>query len=502
MSQSGSLSTGGGPGEVFSVTGTVHQIFASPTTGNVVVSLTNGVSLGSYQPTIPPPGGLIVPGQVGIATNSPDGRTLLDVFSSTTFPYAITVSGKQEQPDGTGIISSITTQNILVPNKTNDSCFAFSSFSSFGAQLGDTVILAAGFYGDFNSDFNLGTINASAVFYADAGSSFVATVTNSYGGYFKDQNNISATVHMGLYTDTAAIGSDSVQPPAAGLYVAGNIQNATLVATSLVGTDAFSNLASVDDGVVNQVLTSNGPGVIPSFQNLPSLSLTINQQTFLTAGTFTYTPSAGLAYAFVQVLGGGAGGGGATNSGANDVCAAGGGGAGGYAEGYVSAAFIGVSQTVVVGTGGAGGSSANGGDGNLSAFGVAPLLQGNGGSGGTIGTAGNGFQAGGGGGGFGGAFALYGFAGETGGNSGPPSGVAPGDIPPYGFGGYGASAFTGYQTEGPGWSTLTGAASFPGETSTEYGCAGAGGLSAISSAPASGGSGFSGFVIVTEYILS
>lgn len=90
-------------------------------------------------------------------------------------------------------------------------------------------------------------------------------------------------------------------------------------------------------------------------------------QVFAASGT--YTPTAGMRLCKVTVIGGGGGAGGAKDSGG----ATGGGGAGGCSVKYVSAATVGASQAVTVGTGGAGGSGAtgaNGSAGNNSSFGA------------------------------------------------------------------------------------------------------------------------------------
>ncbi|MDR5765050.1 glycine-rich domain-containing protein [Caballeronia sp. LZ028] len=103
----------------------------------------------------------------------------------------------------------------------------------------------------------------------------------------------------------------------------------------------------------------------------------VKRTVFTASGT--YTPSAGLLYAEVEVIG--AGGGGATGSSSN---AAGGGAAGAYCKAILSAATIGASQTVTVGAGGAAGAAAgNGGSGGSpSSFGS--LIVCGGGSGGSL----------------------------------------------------------------------------------------------------------------------
>src|ERR1700733_11610103 len=83
----------------------------------------------------------------------------------------------------------------------------------------------------------------------------------------------------------------------------------------------------------------------------------ITIQTFTTTGT--YTPSAGMKYALIEVVGGGAAAGGnqAVTTGGSTGS---GGGSGGYSRGIFTAATIGASQAVTIGAGGTGVSGANG----------------------------------------------------------------------------------------------------------------------------------------------
>ncbi len=75
-------------------------------------------------------------------------------------------------------------------------------------------------------------------------------------------------------------------------------------------------------------------------------------QKYLTAGATTYTPTAGLKYAVVELVGGGGRGGDAPAVGSGTSSVGGGGGSGGYSRSEFSSATIGASQTVTVGAGG------------------------------------------------------------------------------------------------------------------------------------------------------
>lgn len=63
---------------VTSIAGTANQITASAATGAVTLSLPNGLSVGSYQATSPPSGGIICPGNIGIGTSAPDSTAVLE----------------------------------------------------------------------------------------------------------------------------------------------------------------------------------------------------------------------------------------------------------------------------------------------------------------------------------------------------------------------------------------------------------------------------------------
>ena len=127
-------------------------------------------------------------------------------------------------------------------------------------------------------------------------------------------NVIDATSHMASLTLTTALAADSG------------------------GTGLTS------PGTSGNVLTSNGSAWVSS----PSAGgVTVVMQTFTASGT--YTPTAGMDYCIVHMVGGGAGG---AQLASGSVGGAGG-SAGEYATGVFSAATVGASQTVTIGAGGA-----------------------------------------------------------------------------------------------------------------------------------------------------
>ncbi|MDR5857248.1 hypothetical protein P9239_00310 [Caballeronia sp. LZ062] len=114
--------------------------------------------------------------------------------------------------------------------------------------------------------------------------------------------------------------------------------------------------------------------------------LSVNGGAATTTGATVYTPSAGLGSAYVQVQGAGGGGGGTAATSTGQYAIGSGGASGSYGSSYLTAAQIGASQAITVGTAGAfGGANGNGGTGGSSSFGS--LISAPGGNGGPVGLA-------------------------------------------------------------------------------------------------------------------
>lgn len=160
------------------------------------------------------------------------------------------------------------------------------------------------------------------------------------------------------------------------------LTSATAYAPIVGGTTTTGNFQSAATGIATAgyVLTSNGNAAVPSWQAVsapPGSGTTLNVIVYSTPGSDIYTPSAGMFQAMVEVQGGGAGADGNPNLITNSYFS---GSSGGYCKKLLSAATIGASQTVTVGSGGAGGvRGALGRSGGTSTFGS--LLTGGGGVG-------------------------------------------------------------------------------------------------------------------------
>jgi len=235
------------------------------------------------------------------------------------------------------------------------------------------------------------------------------------------------------------------------------------------------------DSTAGNVVTTDGAGNLTL--QPPSGFTSINTQTFTSSGT--YTPSAGLSYATVEVIGSGGGGGG-VDSAIGSSAAAGGGGAGAYARSTLTAATIGASQVITIGAGGAGGAAGNnnGSNGASSSFGA--LVTADGGSGGFGASASVTVPA----------LGIYG----AGGGAGTGQLVTNGDsgflgvgwgAGLIGIGGQGGNSFYGI-----GGEQLV---NLPGANGFNFG-SGGGGAGSGNTGNAAGGNGADGVVIVTEFI--
>lgn len=268
----------------------------------------------------------------------------------------------------------------------------------------------------------------------------------------------------------------------------------TMTANQLVYASATNTMSQLPTAN-NSILVTNGSGVPSLSSTLPTNVIStsgiitkVAQQIFTASGT--YTPTPGMVYCIAEVVGGGAGAGGAAGA-ANAPGSSGGGGQGGYAKGWLSAADIGASKVITIGTGGAGGINgsttgvsggitslgslvvATGGTGSIGAASVSFIQTNSGGAAGQ-GTAGNLLV----GGSSGGGYSAWSFGNTS------SSNIA--------LGGQGGSSM--YGVGGRGFTNNN------GDNASGYG-AGGGGAGSISGAKV-GGAGTPGIVIITEFIAS
>lgn len=203
-------------------------------------------------------------------------------------------------------------------------------------------------------------------------------------------------------------------------------------------------------------------------------------------GSGTYTPTAGMKYCTIEVVGGGGGSGGNGSTSSTQFASSGAGGGGGYARKTVTAATIGVSQTVTIGAGGLAGTAGANAGGNGGTTSVGAIVSATGGSGG-----------------------AGGIAASTGGSVGGVGGVgSSGDFNINGSaGGNGFWTFTG----GIGFGAQGGSSFFGGSALAQFnnnpavaGLAYGGGAGSFtngqSAANQPGAAGAAGIVVITEFV--
>lgn len=317
-------------------------------------------------------------------------------------------------------------------------------------------------------------------------------------------NEIAPSIILGIPLVSRGIAADPEYNTAS---VAGGGTGTTtftpysVICAGTTATGAFQNVSGL--GSAGQVLTSNGAGVLPSWQGSGADDIhSINVQVFTASGT--YTPTANMVYCIVECLGGGGGAGGIRlTSGGAGLAVSGSGGSGGYGKAIFNAATVGVSQLVTIGAAGAAGVGANpptdGGTGGTTSFGT--LLEATGGTGGLASNDSDSIVSPGGGGTASGNNQVGDLLLITGG-SGYYSIANTGGGPQYVVSGAGANSM--YGTGGVGTFNAGGGVAFQGQVGVGYGSGGSGavGFSTLGgfNDVADGGPGAAGICIITEFI--
>jgi hypothetical protein len=240
----------------------------------------------------------------------------------------------------------------------------------------------------------------------------------------------------------------------------------TLTENAVILGNGTSDPTFVEPGTAGNVLTSNGTTWVSSASGAAGLQNFVIQ-VFTTSGT--YTPTPGMLYCEVEVIGAGGAGSGRTGAGQYMT----GGGAGGRAIRRLTAAQIGASQSVTIGAGGTGVSGGSGNDGGSTALGT--LVSATGGIGGAFG-----------------ASAIIGSSGGLGADGdvnipGAPSAIA--HVAAIGFAGASSPYGAGGREE---------LANTNGKNASGYGAGG--GASGSGGGGAAGGEGSNGLIVIREYL--
>lgn len=417
-----------------------------------------------------------------------DGST--GIFTSTTTTNHNVLIGAASNAI-TNVAPSATTGVALVSQGAAADP-AFSTVSVAGGGTG-AVTLTGVLTGNGTSAITASTVTNHGVIIGGASNAVSSTAVGSTGQVLQANTGADPTYSTATFPSTAT-GTGTILRADGTNWVA---TTATYPSTTTVNQILYSSAANVVSGLTNgttgQVLTAT-TGSAPSWQS-PAAGTGVNKvitQTFSTAGSGTYTPSSGMLYCIVEVVGGGGGGGGSASTTASQLAVGGGGGSGSYARTTFSAADIGASKTYTVGAGGAGGTAGanNGSNGTNTTFGTGgTLVQGGAGGGGNGGAASGTVS-----------FNLGGVPGTgvvpSGGTGAMAAGGAAGEFGASNFGvsqwnGRGAQSYFGQTQQ---YRSTTG----PGGTGSG-GSGGSGAYSFISAAAQAGGNGGDGIIIITEY---
>ena len=244
------------------------------------------------------------------------------------------------------------------------------------------------------------------------------------------------------------------------------------------------------NGSAGQVLTAVS-GAPPAWAAAAGGGFTsVVIQTFTADGT--YTPTASMLYCIIEVVGGGGGSGGTAAASSTQVSVSSGGGGGEYARGVFSAATVGASKSVSVGTAGVAGAATPTAGGTGGTTSVGALITAVGGAGGTTGVANN----------RSGRTCALGGTGGTGGSVRVDGGTGPSGYAWY----IAANSVGAYQTCGGGDSMYgAGGRQISNEGADAGGVgkgngAGASGAGVTNGAAQAGAAGLVGLVVITEYI--
>ncbi len=404
----------------------------------------------------------------------PSTSTFADTYSINTILYnasANTVSGLATANNGLLVTSTAgvpsilagpgTTGNILQSNAAAAPSFSTATFPATAGTSG-TILRSNGTNWVNSTSTFADTYGINTLLYA-SGANAVTGLATSASAVLTTVASVptwAATLSLALGGTNAALTANN-----------GGIFYSTASAGAILAGTATAGLALL-----------SGASTTPAWSASPPITRVVKQ--LLTAASGTYTPTTGMVYCIVEMVGGGGGGGGITGTvGQGSVSA--GGGSGSYTRSILTAATIGASKPFVCGAGGAAGAAANGngGNGGDTTLGTTIVVAkgGGGGNGGTAGTGGVGGVPG------TGDLALY---GNPGGNSISNGIITIGPIAGPG----GNSMF------GPGGQPPVTAATSAGNIALGYGGGGSGANAYNSNSSFAGGAGLIGAIFITEFI--
>lgn len=217
-----------------------------------------------------PDGGLVVSGSTLIGTADQPAAGDVKFLVNGTQPITMEVIGVKTEVDASLNSRSIYDLTYVTPAASCNFMTGIDASTSFLLGAGINANIAAGITSEPRTQAG-GTLNLLIGMYAKAPLGDGTNVALAYGGFFvRPGPTFGSTARNGMYAETAVIGAYTVQAPDNGLLVAGDTVLQTVAGSTVLGSDAIGTVVAVPNGIESNVLVSNGPGVLPSFQALPA----------------------------------------------------------------------------------------------------------------------------------------------------------------------------------------------------------------------------------------
>ena len=503
-------------GTVTSVSGTANQVAVATGTTTPVISL-----VGPYTPATYTDHGVLIgkgtssivalgAGQSGQVLQS-GGASADPTWSTATYPSTTTIN-QLLYSSAANTVAGLPTANRAVLTTTGAGVPVMTALATDGQLIiGSTAGSPAAATLTAGTGVTI-TNGSNSISIAVNGSTVGQTLTGNSGGAIAPvagnwnllgtgsitiagSGSTLTTQLTGITNHAIQIGAGTATLTQLAIGSTGQVLQANTTADPTWSTATYPStttanqlLYSSANNVVSELATANSK--FPATNSSGTLAMrgfSTVIQTFTSNGT--YTPTTGMQYCIIEVVGSGGGGGGTASTTAAQLAMAGGGGAGEYARGTFSAASIGASKSVTCPAGGSGGAAgANNGvaGGTTSVTGLITAAGGSGGQGSTaIGTSGINYGGTGGTGGTGGSF-------RTQGSSGSFGIVVFGSMQWNGRGARGAFSGGGPEQQSTG----------AGLAGIGFGSGGNGAFGFVSAAAQAGGAGASGIVVITEFVIN
>lgn len=289
-------------------------------------------------------------------------------YSTATYPSTATNAGRILREDGTNWVQ--TTSTFADTYAASTVLYANGSNNVAGLTTANNGLLVTSSAGIPSILAGPGTTGNMLLSNAAAAPSFSTSTIPSSAGATANKHLISDGTNYVLSTPTFPNSASST-----GTILRADGTNWVATTSTYPNTNAVSTLLYASSANVmaalattnSAFLRTDGSGVPNWNTSIPVNS--INVQIFSSTGAFTYTPTSGMRFIKVTMLGAGGGSGAAEGTIAQTAASAPGNG-GGYLVFYMTAAQIGASKTGSIGTGGAGGTvpSNNGTAGGATVF--------------------------------------------------------------------------------------------------------------------------------------